>query len=205
MKKLIMLLCNCCLVIALFVSCSVQSYCPFYTAETKCDAPKELVGEWKCSNLTNDKKKNDKIRPWVFSNDKVQTYDANNVPSTLNTVFFKVDGELYCDLTAGEPETKGAFNSFWLMQFTPIHTLCKIEINGNRLVCKPLDSKWLSNAIDKKKVSIPRLASKEVKKRMLYTATPEQWQVFLKKYGKTKGVFRDESTFSFVKVPGKLK
>jgi len=139
MKKIIILLCNWCLVLALLFGCSVQSYFPFYTADTKCDAPKELVGEWKCVNLSRDKEKNDKALPWVFSNDKILTFDSNNVKSTLKTVFFKIDGEIYCDLTADEPETKNAFNTFWLMQFNPVHTLCKIEINGNQLVCKPLD------------------------------------------------------------------
>ncbi len=84
--------------------------------------------------------------------------------------------------------------------------MCKIEIKGDHLVCKPLDNKWLCNAIDKQQVSIPRLASTELKKRMLYTATPEQWHAFLKKHGKTKGVFRDENPFSFVKVhKGEIK
>jgi len=187
-------------VAALLGGCVVQSFHPFYTEESKVDAPGGIIGQWKPVRLGDtdeEKTKTANVKPWVFSKDDLQTYDKKNVASTVETQFFKLDGVLYCDFTArGSPEQFEA-NIYWTVNIVPVHTLCKVELEGDRLTLKPVSYSWMKNAAEEKKLSLPYVAGEDL---MLFTATPEQWEAFLKEHGKDPEVFPEEDDFVFTRV-----
>jgi hypothetical protein len=79
----------------------------------------------------------------------------------------------------------------------PVHTLCKVELEGDRLTLKPISYSWMETAIEEKKVSLPYMVGKDL---IFFTATPEQWEAFLKEHGKDPEVFPEEDDFVFTRV-----
>lgn len=178
--------------------CVVQSFHPYCTEASKVETPEAIVGLWKPVKLTGNKEDLEEITAWRFSKDSVLTHNKENVPSLLDTTFFKIDGELYCDFTAADPaKNKPMANDYWVLNVTPVHTLCKVALKGDRLALSPLDYSWLEKAVKAKEVSLPVLKRKGG--LYLYTATPEQWEAFLKEHGKNEEVFSDEM-FVFTRV-----
>lgn len=170
----------------IFAGCIVQSFYPFYTDKSKVALP-QLNGEWDAVTAFGEKMDATNVPPWGISGDQIVAYDPDNSqPSQVHAVFFKVGGQLFCDSTAGDI---GKGSKYWAWHTRPVHTVTKVETNGNSLTFIPLDHDWLNNRIAMGKVSLSHLARAEDDNWPLFTAKSADWEKFLTKYANNADAF----------------
>jgi hypothetical protein len=175
-----------------FSGCIVQSVDRFYTEASVCTIP-SIAGEWR---LLDDKGSPLPGKPWIFRDDKVVTYEKNGAPANIKATYFSVGDAFFMDSTADEP-TDGA-NHWWTMHVFPVHVVSKIEIQGNRLTLTPVDYRWLEKTLKDKRITLSHIRLKEGDS-MLFTASPEEWSAFLKKYALDRAVFSGENALRFIR------
>ncbi len=180
--------------------CYVQSLNVFCTDDTITAFP-ELMGEWKSEIQMGDAVTNKQITSWTFKTNKVETYDPENTYSELEVVYFKVADTYFMDFTAGQPvkDKKEFGNFYWGAGLTRVHSLCKLDIKKSKLAIIPLNLKWFSERIKEGTLNIPYVKSKDKDSNFIFTATPEEWITFLKKYKDSEDVFNPEYKFVFTK------
>jgi len=183
--------------------CYVQSLNVFYTDDVKVDL-REIAGDWKPEIQTGESVTNKQITSWKFTTNTVETYDGDNIYSELKTVYFKVAGTYFMDFTAGDlskGDKGNVFNGFWAAGIAPVHSLCKVDIKGDRLTLIPPDAKWFTDRIEKKKgrLSLSYVKSMDDSGNCIFTATPKEWVAFLKKYKDSEEVFNPKGIFVFTR------
>ncbi|MGC2062534.1 MAG: hypothetical protein WA610_06115 [Thermodesulfovibrionales bacterium] len=176
----------------ILAGCIVQSVDRFYTEASVCAIP-SITGEWR---LLDDKGLPGSGKAWIFQGDKVVTYEKNNTQANVKTIYFKLGDTFFMDSTADEP-AEGA-NHWWTMHVFPVHVVSKIEIQDNRMTLTPVDYRWLEKAIRDRVVTLPHIRPKEGDS-MLFTASPEEWSGFLKKYAVDSNVFSGENAIRFIR------
>jgi hypothetical protein len=168
----------------LLAGCIVQSFHPFYTDKSKVALP-QLNGEWDAVTAFGDKVDATNSPPWHISGDQIIAYDSDSSSSRVQVVFFKLSGQLFCDSTAGDiGDSKTPL--YWAWHVRRIHTVTKVETNGDLLTFKPLDLEWLTNRVTTGKVSLPHLDDGN---SPLFTAKPGEWEKVLKKYASNTDAF----------------
>jgi len=182
--------------VAVFGGCA-QSYHPFYTEKSKVKVP-ELVGEWLKTDNTNDP-------PWVCTESNpaeylVQTFDDGKT-STIKMVTFKIGMNLFCDVTA--PDNLGdqyKMNCYLAGALVPVHYVSKLDAHANTVAVTPLDREWIRSKV---LTNTPALAVVLGGKDddLLFTASSEQWEAFLAKYGNDPVAFPTNATGVFKRRP----
>lgn len=180
------------LVVPVLVAGCAQSYQPFYTEKSKSPVP-ELVGEWTALKALDDDLTNTTVKPWVCRETAAATYDvlthgSNNVPALVRVVTFKVAGQLYCDVTAGDVDKIGPVNPYWVTSVTAVHTVWKLQLTNDLVTLTALDAEWLKRTVDSKDAVLPFIPGEKDDLR-LYTATPQQWEQFLARFGAGTNAF----------------
>ena len=127
----------------------------------------------------------------------METYDEKNKYAELKVVYFKIDGTYFMDVTAGRllKDKEESGNSYWGVGVTFVHALCKIDIGKNKLTIIPLDSGWFTDRIKDGTLNLPYVKSTAEDGNEIFTATPEEWVTFLKKYKDSKDVFNPKYKF----------
>ena len=184
----------------LISGCYIQSLNVFYTDDAKTSIP-ELIGTWKPEVQMGDSVTNQKITPWRFTTDTVETYDEDNTFSELEVVYFRINDSYFIDFTAGSPlkDNDSFSNIYWSAGQTLVHSLCKLEIKGDKLTIIPLDLEWFIDRIDEEEMTPPWVKAEHEDSNYIFTATPEEWMKFLKKYKDNDSVFDPEYKFVFTK------
>jgi len=188
-------------VVVLLGGCVVQSIHPFCTEASKIDTPEAILGRWQPVKLVDELEEEDrqKMKPWVFTKGTLTTTDTRGVSSPLRTVFFRIGGELYCDFTAVDPDQlEVKANEYWHYVVTPVHALCKVTLAGDRLTFTPMDYSWFEQARKDGKQTVPFILRGD--DFMTFTATPKQWEAFLKRHGKDPKLFSEADNFIFTKL-----
>jgi hypothetical protein len=183
----------CILVVAsgCFCGCIVQSLHPFYTAEAVIDSPVK-EGKW---TMVGKNENPETSKPWIFENDNITVYDEHGASGIVKVVYFKVDDTIFVDAIADDPGKEVC--TWWAMQLTPVHTICRVEIQGRRLLLSPINYEWIEKALKEKIFGLPHLEKKE-NDFLVFTATPEEWMVFLKKNRKDNKLFSETHALKFV-------
>ena len=158
------------LLAALLTGCVVQSFYPFYTDNSKVAMP-QLAGEWDLIKSSGEEVSNKNIKPWVFTGDEILAMNENHATGQIQTVYFKVGTQVYCDSIAGEP--KGEINEYWYFHHRPLHTVSKVDIKDDVLTFRLLDYEWFKKALDSKQINLPFLTPAEKDSIPLLTASPE--------------------------------
>ena len=198
MKKPILALFLC----AFLSGCYVQSLNRFYTEDLQVDLP-QIVGEWLSTVQMGEDVTRENVSPWRFTAKTIETYDENNKFSELETAYFKIGDSLFMDFTAGNPLKDSAefCNIYWGAGITLTHSLCKVSLDGNRLVLIPLNFDWFEERIKEKKLQLSFVkADKE--SNYIFTVPASRWVFFLKKYARDKEVFDEKYKFVFQKKDG---
>ncbi len=182
----------------LLAGCIVQSLHPYYTKEAVCTIP-GIEGEWK---LIVRKSEGKPVKPWVISSNKILTYDEKGAPGLLAAVYFRVGESFFLDTIAEEPP-EGTTSTWWTMHLLPVHIVTRVDLHDNTLTLTPLDYDYLEKALEKGGVKLSHIRQKD-ENTLLFTASPEEWMEFLKKYGKDKSVFSDENAVQLMRqAPGR--
>jgi len=184
---------------AVLLSGCVQSLNPFFTDDAKVAMP-ELNGRW---ILLDDNGHPKPQRDWMFEDGKIMTYSEKGGSGVLAASWFKVGGQLYVDTTAASPEPE-TVSDWWVFHVMPVHILCKVERDDNRLVFMPLDAEWMKQAMSNGVVSLPRVEGQE-DDLLLFNAVSEQWMTFLKEQGTNDAAFSGGSRYVFIRSPERVR
>jgi hypothetical protein len=130
------------------------------------------------------------VKPWTFENNKAFVFDDHDVPGQIALTYFKIGTNIFCDSMASDPPDDPRINGYWLIHIRTVHTVSKVEVNGDTATFLPLNYEWFSKAVERKEVEIPSLKQKEG--LPLYTATPEEWERFLTKHASNTNAFSDK-------------
>jgi len=174
----------------ILAGCIVQSVNRFYTEASVCTIP-SVAGEWR---LLDDKGAPVPGKPWVFQDGKVVTYEKNGAPADIKVTYFRIGETFFMDSTVDEPAAGS--NHWWTMHVSPVHVVSKIEIQDSRMTLTPVDYRWLDKAVKDKSVTLQHVRLQEGDS-LLFTASPEEWGVFLKKYARDRAVFSEENALRF--------
>jgi hypothetical protein len=184
----------------LCTGCLVQSINPFYVAASKVALP-EAAGKWHLvkerGQAVDKSEPKPVINPWTISAGEerngvpyyaVTSFDRSNREGKLYATFFTVDGETYCNVT---PAPLSDANQYWRVNTIQVQLLCKVELKDDVLKLRQINRQWLEKALESKEVAFRVVRTQ--RSSVLLNATPEEWKAFLEKYGKTEGVFTDQS------------
>jgi hypothetical protein len=190
------------LAVALLGGCVVQSLHPFHTPEAVAEVP-EILGIW----LPVDDEEEKRLgNPWIISKEAVQTTDDDGRPGKLDVTWFKAGESLFVDATAGDPDDHGV-SEWWAVHVAPVHTVCKVVLEGDILTFRPLRYDWLRKAVQEKKVTLPHVQLERDGEHVLFTATSKEWMAFLKEHGDDEEAFtpQDSLVFQRLVVPDEEK
>lgn len=183
--------------VLILAGCFIQSLNPFYTNESRTELP-QIAGKWQLVNEKSEQEneKVKKITPWEISQDKMTTYNEKNLSSEIETVYFKVGSNVFVDATAGEPKQ----NEYWCAGVHPVHTIGKVELEGDKLIIIPADYNVLKKMVEEGKASLKFVEPVEKNNIVIYISKPEEWIEFLKANGGSAEVFKRENALTFKKV-----
>ena len=171
--------------------CIVQSLNPFYTAGTVIESPVKN-GEWE---MIDKNGKPEMGNPWLFEKDKITTYDEGGLPGVVKVVYFMVEDTMFMDATVDEPNQKVC--TWWAMNLTPVHTICRVEIHDDTLTLKPIDYEWIAKALEDKTFNLPYL-KKKTWDSFLITASSQELIDFLKKNRHDSKLFSETHAMIFM-------
>lgn len=184
----------------LSMGCIAKSLRPFYTEDSLCETPKELLGKWYVHYVPSVHTAPpgiyqwQKIEPWVISKDTALTYDFGNTPMLFDIRFFKIGKHLFCDSRLS-PFTfsadEGEFSESVVEHLVPIHCLSKVTLTDGSLMIDYLDVEQVV-AVAKRgeaKLANLELVGSAGGSTVVFTASPQEWQAFLGKHGRDKQFF----------------
>ena len=106
----------------------------------------------------------------------------------------KLNGNEYIDLYPREDLAtiiNRKDNSFVNNHFFPVHTFSKIRIQEGQLTIEPFDDQWIRDLIVNNRVRLKHELVGEVHQKVLITASTEELQKFVIKYGNEENAFDD--------------
>lgn len=170
--------------------CIVQSLHPFYTAGSVIESPVKN-GKWE---MIDKNGKPEMGNPWLFEKDKITAYDEGGLPGVVKVVYFKVEDTLFMDATVDKPNQKVC--TWWAMNLTPVHTVCRVEIHDDILILKPINYEWIAKALEAKTFNLPYLKKKSWDS-FLITAPSQELIDFLKKNRHDSNLFSETHAMIF--------
>ncbi len=194
MKNLLMLI----FIAGLLASCIPKSTEKHYEDADIIDPPPEIIGKWQPIIFFGDSVEAKKIDDWVFSKDKIECYDDKKRKGILETHFFKIGDNLFCDTFPGDPKSTfpNGLNETWVMHINPMHILTKIEVTKDKLVMIPLHIDAIWKALQSNEIKIKYVGKKD---NYLFTDKPSSWRKFLEKHGENKDFFSEKVRYEFKK------
>jgi len=183
--------------IAFFLSgCIVQSLHPFFTESTRVKVPSKIKGVWVQDESASQEKPAEIIASWLLDETEVTIYDDKGVGTYLKVNYFKVGDTLFADITVDQNDyTK--FDNLMYDHLIPVHSVVKVEFTEDKLHITSLNHSWMEHQLKNGKISLQSTPYPEDLKEYyrLYTASPENWITFLKKYKNDKVAFPDERRY----------
>jgi len=164
-------------------SCNLLSLYPLYTSEVLVRNDR-MSGDWR---WTVDSSYLD----WTFTPPKEDDYEyrllvthpEEGEEEEYRIHLVQLGDDFYFDIYPGE--NRGLLLTEWLA----CHTFGKVEFRGEAIIYYPFDYDWLKGLFDQRKI---RLRHERVSDtRILLTASPEELQKFLLKYGKDENAYLD--------------
>lgn len=185
-------ICVLAMTVTCFCGCIVQSLHPFYTAQAVIESPVEK-GEW---TMVDKTEKPEMPKPWIFENDKITVYDEHGSSGILKVVYFKVGEKIFMDATADE--TDEGVCTWWAIHLTPVHTVCRVEIQDDHLTLTPIAHEWIEKALKDKTIKMPHLERNE-QDFLVFTASSEEWMAFLKTHIDDSKLFSKTGALKFIR------
>ncbi len=153
----------------------------------------QLNGEWRLMREGGKDVSGKKIAPWVITDDEIRTFDKRGSASDLKITYFKVDKTLFMDIMAGDPDhTK--VNMYWTLHAYPMHSVCKVILGKDTIELIPLNYEWMDKGLRENKVSLPHIRLED-ERHIIFTARPDEWLPFLKKYRDDKNAFNEKMKY----------
>ena len=182
------------ILVVLFAGCIVQSFYPFYTDKSKVALP-QLNGTWDAVKVWGSTEDATNLAPWQLSDSQILVYAQKSEPAKVRVTFFKLGQQLFCDSVADNLGDDNKVPWYWAWHARPVHTVTRVETNGDLLVFKPLDLAWLTNGIAAGKISLTHVSRAEDDNWPLFTASPAAWEKFLAAHANDTNAFPDTHSY----------
>lgn len=131
----------------------------------------------------------------------LEGFEETRIDSMLFlSTFVKLNGEYYMDLyplsLVSSPlqyKNQGLYSSSTFIDFhlVPVHTFSKIETSDNQIEIHMFKDSWINDLIEKDRV---RVKHEKIKDGVLLTASTDELQKFLKKYGNMEDAYDAPTT-----------
>ncbi len=198
MKTRIVILCA--LIAVIVSSCLVKSLHPFYK-EKDVVFKKELIGTWvdqESGKWTISQAKIKKEGSGILGSSTVDSLlnyytvtltDKDGV-SEFTTHLFKLNNQLFVDFFPEEISIMD-LTSFHLVR---THSIAKIEVFGDSIKLKWFNEIWLANLFKNNKIRISHetISEKDKDESYVLTASTDELQKFIIKYGNDPNAFTDK-------------
>lgn len=158
-------------------ACVAKSVYPYYTQDAIITLQPSLEGVWQEKAMTEEGELIDAGAKWTVSDGQIQIEAENQRPLNLYYTTFQAGDDVFINLVLMEDEEVFE-HRLWLEQTYYIHTLWKVLQDGERFVLVPLDEDWLLGQASEGKISVSYVGDFFP----LFTATSEEWKVFLDQY-----------------------
>lgn len=182
------------LIALLATSCLVKSVHPFYKENDVVYDP-TLTGTW----LDNDSAK------WVIEQSQVKkflgesktvnsykiTYYEKDGASVFEAHLFKLKDQLYVDFIPSDVK----IHEFASYHFVPTHSIAKFDLSAGNISLRWFNETWLTMLFENNKIKISHETIKDENGENTYvlTASTEELQKFIMKYGNDPSAFKDNS------------
>ena len=118
-------------------------------------------------------------------------YDFKNTGYNVN--LFKLDNTIFLDFYVEKIENQTSAPSksdvtWWSLHLLPVHTIAKLNIEGDTLKISWFDIAWLEDQLKEKKIKIRHEKNGE---NILLTAKTKDLQKMISKYAESEEAFKD--------------
>lgn len=178
---------------------------PLFTAKDLTFDPR-LTGSWKTTNESNIITF-ERGTPASFSKlpgavrqlaDKAYAVTVKNRDGQVEQMYYafllNIGGNQYLDYFPAETPRQQLYDSFYRQHFTPLHSIYKIRFNGGRSFdVSQFDNDYLQGLINKKQIRIRH--EERFDGSTLITASTEELQQYVLKYGNVPQAYENASTY----------
>ena len=128
---------------------------------------------------------------WLFDGNKIVTTDLNGKSGLLHVTYFKVGELIFADTIVNKLE---GINWHQAIHFIDGHLVFRIELEGNRLITRPLSKKWFDEFTQEHHFAgdVVDTDAREYT-TLVINASPQEWIDFLGKYGTDEEAFPKET------------
>ena len=203
MKKVSVIL-ACTLVI--FLSSCLRTLHPIFTSRDIVYEPK-LIGNWKTENqgtkgsviITSLAVDNSIELPEKISRLRqlgyLISYQDENGKATEQYIAFlaRIGKHLYFDYFPADKKDNKTIDEFFASHFVKMHTSYRVDTSKDGgFELSQLDELYVTKLIDEKKIHI--IHEKDLKSNIVITASTDELQQYIIKYGDEPGAYRSEKT-----------
>jgi hypothetical protein len=189
-------------------SCSVQSFYPLYTADVLV-SNSDIIGTWRTPDPLSITPDDPDTLFWQISsvNDTLEkqeqiildskvnyTYSlilfrksSPSIKTAFNLHLVSIKDQTYLDIF---PEQWAVDNAILGVHLIGVHTFAKAEISEDSLTINWFDANWFQNMIRNNRI---RIKYEDNGENILLTASPEDLQRFVAKYGNEPTTFDSEN------------
>jgi len=202
MKKVSLLLAF--TILAIFLSSCLQTLHPIFTLKDIVYESK-LLGTWKTGNpkkvaiITNLSADNTIELPEKISTIKQKgylvSYQDEHGKTTEQYIAFlaSIGNHLYFDYYPAEKKDNKIGDEFFTAHFVKMHTSYRVDISKDGgFELSQLDESYVTKLIDEKKIRISH--EKDATGNIVITASTDELQQYIIKYGDEPGAYRSEKT-----------
>jgi hypothetical protein len=114
----------------------------------------------------------------------------------------RINGDLYADIQAvsSEPLNKSTTNALFSSgSYLNSHTIAKIILHDNEMEMRFLNGDFISNQLNNGSIAI-KYEKDDLFNLMLITASPDELQQFISKYGKDERLYSSKNTITLKKI-----
>ena len=179
-------------VILLMSGCFIKSLYPFYTQKDIVFDP-AIIGTWLDADSSTWKiKQQMKGFPGPSGPDssyQVEIIEKDSSIGSFNAHLFRLNNQFYLDFF---PSGKIGSNDIVEENLVLTHSLAKTEYNKNTITIKWFNEVWLEKLLNENKIRIrhEKLADNGEESNYLLTASTEELQKFIIKYGNDPQAFK---------------
>ncbi len=189
------------LVITTLQGCVVKSIHPFYH-ENDVIFKKEITGKWMDTDssvwiIKQHSKTTGLFKPDVPDNSYDITFTTDKGTASFSAHLFELDKQLYLDFYPLEIACGNDMANFHVIG---AHSLAKVSFPGGRIGISWYNEEWLADLFEKNKIrisheTVPYTDDNSEPQQMQYllTASTDELQKFVIKYGSDPEAFRNES------------
>jgi hypothetical protein len=180
--------------------CVVLSLKPYAPEKERLEAaPEALQGRWRAVRI-GDQTPPEKA--WELTDSTLLTYDMKGRAGRLETIFFRLGEELYCDFTSAPPPEDGEWDGpgeFWMFHTAPLHSLVRVDREEDELRFTLAQYGWFKAHLQENPKALAHTTWQDG--MLFFIASPEEWYAFLEEHHQDEDCFAEKPFIVLRRLP----